>query len=88
MLSLNLFGHPRTWIFAIFILLEMTVEARKRNKGGDKRQEAYISDRRQRISESFADAAENSEELKKSFDEWMKIVADNASSWTTDYLEN
>ena len=41
------------------------------------RRQSIISDRRQRISESFSDQNESSDELKKSFDEWMKIVADN-----------
>lgn len=54
----------------------MTIEAMAgTNRKG--RRQSIISDRRQRISESFSSQNENPEELKKSFDEWMKIVADN-----------
>jgi hypothetical protein len=38
-----------------------------------------MSDRRQRISEAFPGQDENSQVLQKSFDEWMKIVADNVN---------
>lgn len=57
----------------------MTV-ANKTTGRGDSRRLSIISDRRQRISESFSGQNGNSEELKKSFDEWMKIVADNVDN--------
>jgi hypothetical protein len=50
----------------------MTIEAARDNR----RRQSNMSDRRHRISESFPNN-ENPDELKKSFDEWMKIVADN-----------
>lgn len=58
----------------------MTVDSVKgRVAKRDSQRQSIISDRRQRISESFSTENGNSEELKKSFDEWMKIVADNVS---------
>ena len=54
----------------------MTIETTVPNSRDKRRRQSNMSDRRQRISESFPND-ENPEELKKSFDEWMKIVADN-----------
>lgn len=64
----------------------MTIEAATSSTKGVQRgsqRQSNMSDRRQRISEAFPGQDENSQVLQKSFDEWMKIVADNVNGILT-----
>lgn len=68
----------------------------KGNQNNQKRRRSIIEDRRTRLSETPTLCAQSpapqepapvsEEELRQSFDEWMKIVADNASLYSKAYL--
>ena len=70
----------------------MLATSSKNIRTQQKRRRSIIEDRRQRISENFngtngvshdtsmpAQSEPTEEELRASFDEWMKIVADNVN---------
>ena len=69
---------------------KLSTKLKGASKKGHSRRKSIIEDRRERISDTFhvstdqpsaaaLTTALTQDELKRSFDEWMKIVADNVN---------